>query len=42
MAVMPVIQLLQRLRQEDYKFKASMGNTMRSCLKKKLNKIKIK
>jgi hypothetical protein len=31
----PVIIALRRLRQEDYKFEASMGNTARPCQKKK-------
>jgi hypothetical protein len=31
----PVIPALRRLKQEDYKFKASLGLTLRSYLKKK-------
>jgi hypothetical protein len=29
----PVISVLQRLRQEDYKFEASIGYTVKPCLK---------
>jgi hypothetical protein len=36
----PVIPALGRLRQENYKFKVSLGYTERICLKKPKDKIK--
>jgi hypothetical protein len=36
----PVIPALGRLRQEDYKFQVGLGYIVRSCLKKKIRKIK--
>lgn len=34
---MPIIPVLQRLRQEDYKFETSLGYTVRSCLYERKN-----
>ena len=34
---MPVIPALKRLRQEDQKFKASLGYTVRACLSQSIN-----
>lgn len=37
--ISPIIPALQRLRQEDYKFKPSLGQTARPCLKTNNKKI---
>jgi hypothetical protein len=39
---MPIILVFRRLRQEDYKFKASLDCPVRTCLKKKQKKPKTK
>jgi hypothetical protein len=34
----PIVLAIQEARQEDYKFKASLGNTVRPCFQKKKSK----